>query len=163
MYRIQKKYPICQRPQSPFDETSGSTITFPSLRALTIQDDWWQFLAQKCSSLQDITVMERNPNAGSRSLPTPLLDLKTLGKMHPRLKKLHCPEWCNQILIKGKFVILRGKTQLMVRQNWQSIFPFWKTLDFFWITLHTTFRFVNLSSPYLLAYVRRTTSILSST
>lgn len=79
--------------------TSGSadSALLPSVQELTIRDDKWQFLAHRCPNLHSLTVSGKSAWRSA----APLLDIGTLGGLHPRLRKLDCPEICEQNVLKG--------------------------------------------------------------
>lgn len=91
-------------------KTREPTSTLRSVRALTILDSRWQFLAQICSNIQDLTVTASCRNIMNSSLQSHSLDLKRLGKMNPQLKRLHFAEHCKRNLMEGKLKILREST-----------------------------------------------------
>lgn len=73
----------------------------PSVQELTIRDNVWQFLARRCPNLQSLVV-----GTGTNwTLSTPL-EIESLGRIQPRLKRLHCSEICNQNVLKGRQSLL---------------------------------------------------------
>lgn len=81
------------------DTVVGAVKMLPSVRELTVGDERWQFFTNFCPNLCSLTVIWRYSPASL----LPSLDFATLGKTNPKLRRLHCPDTCEQNVLEGNF------------------------------------------------------------
>jgi hypothetical protein len=83
-------------------ESASAIRTLPSIRTLTVRDNKFQFITELCPNLQYLTVNESTRQRyRGRKEDDIALDVKSLGELHPHLKRLHTSEICAKPFLEG--------------------------------------------------------------